>query len=178
MCQSKIPFNLDLLRMGHFYLVRHDKGFIGNAIKKKQLTAGFIPEHAEFIHVGVLGGGQWGVNVAPPKTKIVDIRKVFKGRYIKVVKYKNEDYDRKGRYKVAFWSAAKCNLRYDWKGILAFVFKWIKQNNKLYFCSENAAASLQKEYPLALTGAKPSTVMPADFSRPSDFEIVWKGIIE
>ena len=97
-------------------------------------------------------------------------------RYICIVKYKNEEFKYK-RYKVAVFAASKCNLKYDWRGVIGFVIKWVKQNNKLYFCSEMCLWALQEVFPKALNSMRPENCMPADFLNPKYFEVVWEGII-
>ena len=171
-------FDLNIPKMGYFILFKHQGGLFGNIIVRKQLQVGFTKEHAQFSHIGVSGGGQWLVNVVPPKTKISDITKEYKGRFIRIVKYKGDNYMEKKRYKIAFWAATNCNLGYDWFGVLSFMFKsLINQHKRLFFCSENAAYALQKEYPEAFKGKSPDKIYPADFCNPKYFETVWEGII-
>lgn len=170
-----MKFNLDIPRMGYFLLTKHDSGWIGDQIEKEQLRHGFSKEDAKYTHVEVLGGGPNSVRVAPPRTSIIDITKKYKGREVKIVRYSNEEYEKKGRYKVAFWAATSCNKKYDWLGILKFKLKWIRQSKSLPFCSENSLWALQKEYPLAMDRLEPHKCMPAHFN---SFETVWEGIIE
>ena len=82
---------------------------------------------------------------------------------------------KKGRYKIAFWAASNCNLGYDWFGILKFKLKFMFHQKRMFFCSENALWSLQKEFPGAL-GMKPEKCMPSRFLR-DEFELVWEGEI-
>ena len=170
-----MSINLDALRMGYFILYRNDGGLFGNLIEKQQKKKGSTPEDAKYTHIEVSGGGQWSVNVSPPKAKVVDITKVHKGRHIKVVRFKNDTYDKKGRYKVAFWAASNCNLGYDWFGILRFKLKFMFHQKRMFFCSENALWALQKEFIGAL-GMKPEKCMPSRFLR-DEFELVWEGEI-
>ena len=162
--------------MGYFILVKNKGSWLGNSIERHQLKMKFAPEAACYTHVEVSGGGAYSVRVAPPKTKIINILKTYNGRYIKIERFKNEDYERKGRYKVAFWAASHCNLAYDWFGVLRFKIKWLFHFARNYFCSENSLWALQKEFPRAL-GIKPKDCMPADFLNPKYFEIVWEGKI-
>ena len=171
-----MKFNLNVPRMGYFILVRHNGDIFGRGIEKSQLKAGFSAEAAKFSHVEVSGGGQWSVCVAPPRTQIVDITKRYKGRYLKIVRYTGPEYEDKKRYKVAFWAATHCNLPYDWRGIFAFIWKKIKQHASFWFCSENAAWALQKEYPCALDKV-PEKCVPADFLNPKWFKVTWEGEI-
>ena len=167
---------LDKFRMGYFILYKNAGDFFGNGIEKRQLAAGFSPENSKYVHIEVSGGENHAINISPPVSKLIEIDKVHKGRQARLVRYKNAIYEDRIRYKVAYFSATLCNKGYDVSGILAFLFKWIKQNNRLYFCSEGATWALQKCFPEAL-GKLPEKCMPADFTNPEYFEIVWEGEI-
>ena len=169
-------FNLDLFKMGYIIIYKSGAGKFGRAIVEAQLAAEFSPDEAGYTHSEVSGGGKHSVNIAPPLSKLVDITKKHKGRYIKLLRYKNDDYEKKGRYKVAYFSATLANLGYDIRGVLKFMFKWVGNDNRLFFCSEGVAYSLQKVYPSAL-GKKPAKVMPAHFAKSKEFETVWEGVI-
>jgi len=170
-----MKFNLDIPKMGYFLLTKHDSGLIGKLITKEQLKHGFSEEDSKYTHVEVLGGGAYSVRVAPPLTKVIDITKKYKGRYIKIVKYNNENYEKKGRYKVAFWAASNCNKKYDWFGIFRFKMSWLFDHKERdFFCSENSLWALQKENPEAMEGLEPYKCMPAHFC---SFETVWEGTI-
>jgi len=163
--------------MGYVIIYKGDQGKFGKAIVNAQLKAGFTKDEAGYTHVEISGGGKHSINIAPPLSKLIDITKTHKGRYIRLLRYKNDHYEQKGRYKVAYFSASLCNLGYDIRGVLKFIFKWIGNNNRLYFCSEGVAESLQKVYPEAL-GKKPAKVMPAHFAKSKQFEAVFEGVIE
>ena len=172
---------LDIFKMGHIMVVRKPEpdGYVGNQIEKMQLRKGFCTEKSRYTHVEVLGGGNYSVRVAPPKTSIIEIDKTYTGRFVTVVKYKGDKYAQK-RYKVAFWASSNCNLPYDWLGVLRFKFKrllgrLLDHQEKAYFCSENTLWALQKEYPNALN-IQPYECMPAHFLG-EQFEVVWEGII-
>ena len=170
--------NLNLYKMGYFLLFKSDNNWISKQIEKEQLRQGFNKDEACFTHIEVCGGGQYSVSVIAPRTKIVDIRKRHKGRTIRLIRYKNARYEKKGRYKVAFWAASMCNLKYDFLGILAFRLKWLfKQSKRLFFCSELGLFSLQKEFKTAMGGIAPEHCFPADFARSKDFKIIWEGNI-
>lgn len=172
------PLNLDDFKMGYFALYESTGHWIHNAIEREQVSRGFPAELAKFIHIDVLGGGPYAVRVNPPKTKITDIREQYRGRRMVVVRYKNPDFIEKKRYKVAFWAASHCNLVYDYWGVLRFKLGWlIRERKNLFFCSENAAWALQKEFPGAFSGMEPSKVMPAHFLNELYFEIVWEGVV-
>jgi len=166
---------LDILKMGHFAVYRSPGGFFSNQIVKEQIKRKFPKADAQYTHIEVLGGGPHSVAVIAPIIKVVDIRKRHKGKYIKIVKYKGNDYNRK-RYKVAFWASSACNKKYDWFGVLRFKIKIFFQMPWRYFCSENAAFALYKEYPYALKKI-PSDCLPADFLNEKFFEVIWEGYI-
>lgn len=174
---DKIPFSLDIPKMGYFILVRNKGGFFGNGIQEEQLKRGYPLFQAQYEHVGVSGGGQWLVDVAPPKAKVTDLIKGYKGRYICIVRYKDSVYEQSKRYKVAFWAASNCNLDYDYFGVLRFKFKFLFGLRTSWFCSENSLWALKKEFPLALN-KRPEDCMPADFLNSQYFEIVWEGVLD
>ena len=168
------PFNLDTFKMGYFILYRNTGGLFGNAIRKKQLAAGISSDNAEYTHAEVSGGGRHSTNISPPISKLVDITEVHKGRHVRLVRLRNDEYEQGKRYKVAYFSATLCNKGYDLKGVLAFVFKWLKHDNRLWFCSEGVAWALSMVFPEAL-GRKPEECMPGHFLDPNRFELVWEG---
>lgn len=170
-----IPFDLDLFKMGYFILYRNDGSLFGNAIAKRQLVAGIPADNAGYTHIEVSGGEKHSINISPPVSKLIDITKTHKGRHIRLVKFKGYNEDGK-RYKVAYFSATLCNKSYDFAGILAFVFKWVKQSNRLYFCSEGVAWAFSMVFPDVL-GKKPEEIMPGHFLNPNHFEIIWEGEI-
>ncbi len=176
MCQDK-KFSLDIPRMGYFILFRHERGFLGNQIMRIQRKKGFTREHARYTHVGVSGGGQWMVQVSPPRIRVIDITKVYKNKYIRIVSYKNEMFDKK-RYKVSFWAATHSNLGYDWFGVLRFKLKFLFHQKRMFFCSESSMEALQKEFPKAMRAMKPQNCMPAHFLDPKYFETIWEGTVK
>ena len=170
---------LDLFRMGYFILYKRGIGFdlFGKGIEMRQRMAGFKSDNATFTHVEVSGGEVHAINISPPISKLIDITKNHKGRYIRVVSYRNDDYELKGRYKVAYFSAVLCNTKYDKFGIIRFLIKWIKEDNRKWFCSEGAAWALQKVYSEANGNLPPKKWMPADFTKSEWFQTVWEGEI-
>lgn len=168
-------FNLDLFKMGHFILYRHEKGLIGNRIVKAQLDMGFSKEDAQYTHIDVSGGGPYAVRVNPPSSREVDIRKQYPGKHIIVVKYLAVDYAI-NRYKVAYKAATHCNIVYDFTGVLKFRIPFLPNFDGNYFCSENALWALQFDYEGAL-GIKPAKCMPAHFLNRQCFGKVWEGVI-
>jgi len=175
--QKMLP--LDLFKMGYVILYRNNGNLFGNAITKRQLAAGFGREEAEYTHVEISGGEEYSINISPPISKLVKITEAHKGRYVKVMCLKNDEFENGKRYKVAYFSAALCaNKPYDILGVLSFLSflgKWIKQDNRLYFCSEGALTAFQKVFP-NLMEMKPEKCMPAHFFNPV-FEEVWEGVI-
>ena len=170
------PFDIGILRTGHFVVYKNKGGFFTDLIEKYQIEQGIDPEHAKFVHVDVLGPRQWAIRVNPPRAKIVEIDKYYKGREAIVVKYKDLLFDSRRQY-VAWWAVSHNNLDYDYLGILKFKLRWLFHRKDLFFCSENSATALRKEFPEAFKGMEPFTVLPAHFLG-HEFEIVWRGIID
>ena len=174
---SNIKFNLDIPKIGDFILYQKPKSdFFGNQIKKEQLKKGFSPKKAEFTHIETSWGGPQAVSVVPPKTKIIDITKAHKGRYVRIVRYHKYKGNRE-RYRVALWSTSLANLGYDWFGVLKFRIRFLFHSRGKFFCSENAAWALTKEFEDAFGDLKPYQIMPAHFLG-EEFDLVWEGIIE
>lgn len=167
---------LDKFKMGYFILYRNDNSIFGNLIVKRQLVAGFTPDDANYIHVEISGGEIHSINISPPISKLVDITKAHKGRFVRLCRYKGYNGDGK-RYKVAYFSASLCNKGYDVSGILAFLFRWVKQSNRLWFCSEGTAWALSMVFLRVFGDLTPDKIMPAHFLD-DKFEIVWQGVIE
>lgn len=168
-------FTLDIPRMGYFVLFRHEKGWVGNQIIAAQKRAGFSDENSRYTHVAVSGGGPELTDAVPPKIRTSNLLKRYADRYVKIVRYKALTFEQK-RSKVAYWAATRTNLKYDWRGPLAFIFTWIKPSMTADFCSENAACALQRQFPKALHGKAPAKCMPADFLGEM-FEVMWEGRI-
>ena len=169
-------FSLDLFKMGYVILYKNEGGLFGNAIVAKQISAGFSKEDAQFCHSEISGGGKHAVNISPPLAKLVDITQAHKGRYIRLIRFNNQDYQLKGRYKVAYFSASLNNTGYDIRGIFRFLFKWIGHGNRLWFCSEGCAQSFKMVYQDINGGLSPVNWMPAEFTKPI-FQLVWEGLI-
>lgn len=175
-CEDDMKELLNTLKMGYIIAYQNHGSFFGNRIENKQLDKGFFPDEAETVHIEVSGGGRHSIYVRPPVSRLTDITKTHLGKYIKVLKYNADDFDVK-RYKVAYFSAALCaNRIYDFRGVFAFVCKWVNQNKRLYFCSEGALAAIQKVYPGAMA-MRPEDCMPAHFIASKEFTTVWEGYI-
>jgi len=169
---------LDIPKMGYIILYKNSGGTFGNLIEKKQIQAGFAPKDACYTHSEISGGGEYSINISPPISKLIDITEVHKGKYIRIVRYKNKEYEEGKRYKVAYFSATLCNRGYDFGGIAAFIFKWIKHNNRLWFCSEGVAWALSMVFKNPLGDLTPDKTMPVHFLNHEYFETVWSGTIE
>lgn len=171
-------FHLDIPRIGYIILFRKkERDFVGNQIKKVQLKRGFKEEDAEYVHSAISCGGQWIMDVNPPRSKVIDMRRKYEGRYIKILRYTNEHYGRKGRYKVALWSVSQSNLRYDFFGALALKFKIFWQWKSRPFCTENILWAMKKEYP-RFTALLPEEGLPAHFLVFNWVEQIWEGNIK
>jgi hypothetical protein len=177
------PLNEDVPKMGYIacYLNREKPDIFGRGIEKEQLKRGLSPLASRYSHVEILGGGYNSVRVAPPTTQILDdFPKFYKGRYVCIRKFRNSQaYDERLRYKIAFWSATKCNLGYDWFGIAHFLLgKLCTGSKNKMFCSENTLWAFRKEIPFALKNVdKPGDCMPGHFIDSDEFETVWEGTL-
>lgn len=176
-------FDLSKFKSGYIILYKNAGGIFGNGIVKKQRLAGFSEENAQYCHAEIVGailekrGIAYSINVAPPISKRIEILKKHKGRYIRVMRWKNDDYEKQGRYDVSYLSATICNTGYDVRNILGFIFKWLRHKNRLWFCSEGCCWALQLVYPNALGGMKKEACMPAHFTNQAEFETVFEGYI-
>jgi len=168
---------LNLFKMGYFLLYRSEGGLFDKAIVARQLAAGFSLVDAQFTHVEVSGGEVSAIDISPPISKLVDITQDHNGRTVRIVRFKNADYEAGKRYKVAYFSASLCNKGYDIPGILAFLFKWIHSDNRLVFCSEGCAWALTMVFPGLFGDLTNDKIMPAHFADTSKFEVVWEGVI-
>ena len=173
------PFSLNIPRMGYVLAYKNDGGFFSKQISKVQLKKGFTKEQAQVTHIEVSGGGPDSVFATPPKSRAIKITKTHSGRYVYILRYKNDDYQNRGRYKIAYFSGRLCNLDYDIRGVMKFVrwFKWMNHSTKRFFCSEGALYSFRKQYDTVMQGLKPCNCMPAHFMSSDQFEIVWQGVI-
>jgi len=170
------PFSPNILRAGDTILITSDGGFFSTGIELKQRKAGFSLSSAKYTHVEMSGGGSKSVRIAPPRAKVIDITKVYAGRYIKIRRHIYEDWE-ENRHDIAWTNATLCNTRYDKRGILGFIFTWIKQHVSRWFCSEGFLYSLQTKYPNELKGMEPSKCMPAHFASSPGLTTVWEGYI-
>ena len=187
---NETKFDINMFRPGDGLLIRNDGGFFGNRIQNRQSkvknndgTFKFTPEQARFTHVEVLivrsdiePSKFWSVRIAPPRAKLVDFIKHYKGRYVKIVRYNK--YDNLQKLKnVALWAATHVNVPYDWPGILKFVIVWVKQHSSMWFCSENYVWAHQKVYSKSFDGLLPHKSMPAHGLLPEYVDIIWEGYL-
>lgn len=169
--------NLDKFKIGYVLLWKNNEDFLGNLIYKAQLKEGFSKEDAQWIHVDCCLGGASVLRINPPRATLVeDIRKYYKGRSYKLLRYNDLDYELRQRYKVAIWSATNCNKAYDYLGVLKFKLAWLWHSKSNPFCSEGMVEAFQKEIPAFMYGMKPYRVMPAHFSHYDKMEVVDEGI--
>lgn len=184
---KKQPFNLNLFKPGDGLLIRHERGFFGNRIIKNQLRAGFTPEQSQFTHIEVLvirdtkdPSKFWSIRIAPPKSKLVDFSEFYKGKYVKIVRYRHyESFDK--LKDVAIWAGTHVNVPYDFPGILNFISflrSWVKQHTSMWFCSENFVWSHQQVYLDSFNNLLPHKAMPAHGLLPEYVDVIWEGIIE
>lgn len=141
------------------------------------MKRGFKEEDAEYTHGAVSCGGQWIMEVSPPRSKVIDIRKKYRGSYIKILRFMNEEYEEKGRYKIALWAVTQSNLRYDWFGVLRFKLGIFWQWRGRPFCSENMLFAMKWEYP-RFTVLLPHECMPAHWLVFGRLDLHWEGIVE
>ena len=181
-----VKFNLDLFRPGDGIVVKHTKGFFGDRIIRRQLKKGFKPKDTKFTHIEVLIARDrkdpskfWSNRVAPPKAKLVNFPEFYKGRYIKIVRYKHyESFSRLAE--VATWAATHVNVPYDIPGILSFLSflrSWIKQHTSWWFCIESYIFSHQQVYLDSFDNLKPHKAMPAHALQPEYTDVIWEGVI-
>lgn len=169
-------FNLDIPKMGDTICVRSDGGFFSLGIELKQEKSGFNKEDSKFTHVEICGGGHRSVRIAPPSAKPINIVSFYAGKFIRIRRYISDDWDRKRKH-IAWTNATLCNTEYDRRGIIKFLFRWIKQHASKWFCSEGWLYSLQTEYPNALDGMKPEDCMPAHAASSPELATIWEGFI-
>ena len=173
-------FNLDIPRMGYFILYKSDGSFLSRQVEKEQRNEGFDQTDSQYTHIEVSGGGPDAVGAKWPKSKLLNIIKMYPGRYVKIVKYAVDEYDGRPSAKVAFFGATRSNLRYSILGAL-----WHKLNNwilpginpfvskKHPICSYLCAWALNQQYPDAFE--EPKNALPAHFLSNSKFQLVWEG---
>ena len=190
-------FNLDIPKMGYFIVYKGEGGWFTRRIVNAQIDEGLPKEDALYTHVETSLGGQWSVGAWPGSlSKVIDITKKQKGRYIKIVRPTQcPEYDKR-RIKVACWAASRCNIPYGYLGLLGYkVHKFINTKGNLFawqgdVCSEIGSWAVVREYvfydlqPVAMNldtifiPKQPSLMMPAHFLDKEYFEVVWEGVIE
>jgi len=172
--------NLDLFKIGHVMAVKYERfNLFSEAIYRRQKLHGFSDEESRYTHVAVLSGGQYAVNIMPPKARFVDITKVYKGKYVKLLRYNAPDFDNHLRYKIGCWyNALASNLRYDYLGIASFLIPGLGQIQGRPFCSEATTQAYQHFYPYLFGGIESHKIYPAHFVwAAGDFKVHWEGRI-
>ena len=174
-------FDLDIPKIGYVIAVKYEpeikRDWLMNLIYKRQKKMGMPDDAAKYIHVEISSGGKDSMRITPPRAKLVDITKHYKGRYIKILKYMGDNFDEKYRYKVACLYNLLCNKGYDYRGIVRFILPWVRQATARPFCSEGCSSAFKKVYQDFMGTFKPSEIMPAHFITYPDFEIHWEGRI-
>ena len=172
-------FDLDIPKIGHVLAVRYERNkkfdVFSEGIYQKQLWNGYNSDHALFCHVAISSGGPHLVNITPPRARLRNIQKVYKGRYVKFLKYNGADFEYKRKKIALIYNAIAANLPYDWRGALAFIIPWMKQLPTRFFCSEACYTAYKMFY--SDFRKKPEDCMPAYFVDSPDFEVVWEGFI-
>ena len=174
-------FNLDIPKIGYVILYKGMDNLFYKLIEDEQQKEGFTEAESKFVHAEISGGGYWSINAKWPRSKLTNILKTHKGRYIKILKYKADDYDIK-RYKVGWFGATRCNLPYSilslfWFKINDYMFKTrnIFATKKAPFCSFLCAWALKQVYSDSFEN--PKVIMPAHFLDENKFEVVWEGVL-
>ncbi len=117
------------------------------------------------------------MQISPPRARVIDITKEYAGRYIKILRPVDPDWDRKRKH-VAWINATLCNTKYDRRGIMRFleIFKkWIKHHISRWFCSEGWLFSIHTECPDILPDLKPEDCVPSHVFTTSKMKIIWEG---
>ena len=171
--------SLDKFKIGHVMAVKYERfNLFSEAIYRKQKAMEFSEEHSRYTHVAILSGGPYCVNIMPPRARFIEIPKVYKGAYVKLLRYKGNDFDNHIRYKIGcFYNAIAANLRYDWLGVLSFVIPGMGNFKSRPFCSEAATQAYQHFYPTMFNNTPPYKICPAHFVWYKDFEVYWEGRI-
>lgn len=167
----------DKIRIGYVVLVATRKF----AIEKLQHKAGF-GESSKWTHVAGSLGGLDVVEAAVPRSRIINLQKIYidKGFEIKVMKCKGQEQHK--RYKVALWWATMNNLPYDtlqffwfplsiFCGKIGIVLHNLFSSRKRFLCSELIATGFYKEGDY-LFGKPIENILPADFDNAELFEEV------
>lgn len=169
--------NPDKMKIGYVVLVVTPK-FV---IEKLQRKAGF-GSSSKWTHVAGSLGGLDAVEAAIPRSRVINLQKVYvdKGYEIKVMKRRNQQEHK--RYKVALWWATMNNLPYDvlqffWFPVSIFCCKIgavlhnLFSSPQRFLCSELIATGFYKEGDF-LFGKPVENILPSDFDNPALFEEV------
>lgn len=173
-----IKFSLNIPKIGYIMVVkRADQDFFGSKIEKIQLLNGYKPKDACYTHAEILSGGPDSVRIMPPRAKLIDIQKFYKGRYVKIMSLDAEGFEYKYRYKIAVLYNTLCNKKYDKWGILSFILSFIPQDPRKPFCSEGVVESIRMVYDWFLVDMDASRVFPATLSAHPSLITRWEGRI-
>lgn len=170
-------FNLDIPKMGYILAVRKlPVEYFGDRIRDMQIIKGYKSKDASYTHTEILGGGDRSMRIMPPRSKAIELTKFYAGRYVKILRYDDPEFEKKLRYKIAYEYALLCNTKYDKRGILSFIFPFIKQDPKRPFCSEGTCEAFQHYLPNAFN-ANPSETFPATIVSDPKTIVHWEGFI-
>jgi hypothetical protein len=169
--------NPDKLKIGYLILVNTRKP----AIKLLQEKAGY-GESSKWTHVAGSIGGYDAVEAAIPRSRVVNLQKVYvdKGYEMKVMRRKDQGEHK--RYKTALWWATMNNLPYDilqffWFPLsvicakIGFILHCLFSSRKRFLCSELIAVGFYKENDF-MFGRSADNILPADFDNQELFEEV------
>ena len=172
--------NPSSLKIGYVILVATRKP----AIKTLQRKAGY-GESSKWTHVAGGIGGLDAVEAAVPKSRVINLQKVYvdRGYEIKVVRRIGQGEHK--RYKTALWWATMNNLPYDvlqffWFPLsiicstMGIILHNLFSSHKRFLCSELIATGFYRENDY-LFGKRVENVLPADFDNAELFEEI-KGI--
>ena len=172
-------FNLDIPRIGYFIVYEGNNSWFSRQIKRVQKDQGL--KEWNYTHIEISGGGQWTVGAIMPKAKLIDILKKYKGRKVRIVKYKEYEGNDK-RYKVGWFTATLCNLPYGWWTAVWYLLRekfakltpWTTKRSPV--CSVLCAWGLTRVFKDAFEDYR--EILPAHFLNEEKFEVVWEGIID
>ncbi len=169
--------NPDTLKIGDVILVAG-----GNkAIEKMQRKAGY-GDSSIWTHVMGCLGGYTCIEAAVPRSHLVDLKKKYLDKCIRIKVLRRKGQTDRQRYKVALWWATMNNLPYDtlqffWMPLsilcasICITLHRLFTSDKRLICSELIVNGFYKEGDY-LFGKPAELVLPADYDNASLFEKV------
>jgi len=169
--------NPNSLKIGYVILVATRKP----AIQVVQRKAGY-GESSKWTHVAGSIGGLDAVEAAVPKSRVINLQKVYADRGFEIKVMRRRGQPEQKRYKVALWWATMNNLPYDilqffWFplsiicGTIGIILHNLFSSHKRFLCSELIVTGFYKEGDY-LFGKRPEHILPADFDNLELFEEV------